>query len=59
MSFENITELLKLNYNLDIDSKRVCDLYYKTVDSFITKKLEDVEKDIRKWKNRIRPRRKL
>ena len=50
MSFENITELLKLNYNLDIDSKRVCDLYYKTVDSFITKKLEYVEKDIRNGK---------
>ena len=50
MSFENISEFLKLNYDLDIDAKRVCDLYYKTVDSFITKKVEDVEEDIKNGK---------
>lgn len=47
MSFEDISKLLKLNYNLNIDQRRVCDLYYKTIDSFITKKIEDVAEDIR------------
>lgn len=47
MSFEDISHLLKLNYNLNIDPRRVCDLYYKTVDSFIIKKIEDVKEDIR------------
>ena len=29
-SFEKVSELLKLNFGLDIDYRRVCDLYNKT-----------------------------
>ena len=50
MSFEKISKLIKLNYNIDIDPKRVCDIYYESIDSFITKKLEDVEEDLRNGK---------
>ena len=53
MSFENISDLLKLNYNIDIDYRRVCDLYYETIDSFIIKKYEDVEDDIRNGKIKL------
>ena len=50
MSFEKISKLIKLNYNIDIDPKRVCDIYYEPIDGFITKKLEDVEEDLRNGK---------
>ena len=46
MSFETISELLKLYYDLDIDYRRVHDIYYKYVDDFKLMKLEDVKQDI-------------
>ena len=46
MSFEIISELLKLNYGLDIDYRRAYDIYYKYIDSFKLMKYEDVKKDI-------------
>ena len=31
LSFEKVSELLKLNYGLNIDYRRVCDLYNKSI----------------------------
>lgn len=52
-SFQKISELLKLNYNLNIDYRRVCDLYNKTIDNFKLKKYEEVEEDIRNGKIKL------
>ena len=52
-SFQKISELLKLNYNLNIDYRRICDLYNKTIDNFKLKKYEEVEEDIRNGKIKL------
>ena len=53
LSFEKVSELLKLNYGLDIDYRRVCDLYNRTIDNFIFKKYEEVADDIRNGKIKL------
>ena len=52
-SFKTISELLKLNYGLDIDYRRVSELYNKSINEFILKKYEEVEKDIRNGKIKL------
>ena len=52
-SFENVSNQLKLIYGIDISEKRVCDLYYKTIDSFILKKVEDLNEQIRSGKIKL------
>ena len=44
--FKTISELLKVNYGLDIDYRRVHDIYYKYIDDFKLMKFEDVKQDI-------------
>ena len=53
LSFEKVSELLKLNYGLNIDYRRVCDLYNKSMDDFKLKKYEEVENDIRNGKIKL------
>lgn len=52
-SFKKVSELIKLNYGLEIDYRRVCDLYNKTIDSFKLIKYEEVERDIRNGKIKL------
>ena len=51
MSFKTISELLKVNYGLYIDYRRVHDIYYKYVDGFKFMKFEEVKQDIINKKN--------
>ena len=53
LSFEKVSELLKLNYGLNIDYRRVCDLYNKSMDDFKLKKYEEVENDMRNGKIKL------
>ena len=53
LSFEKVSELLKLNYGLNIDYRRVCDLYNKSMDDFKLKKYKEVENDIRNGKIKL------
>ena len=50
LSFKTISMLLKVNYGLDIDYRRVHDIYYKYVDGFKFMKFEE-EQDIINKKN--------
>ena len=52
-SFEKVSELLKLSYGLDIDYRRVCDLYNRTIEDFKLKKFEKVKEDIRNGKIKL------
>ena len=52
-SFKKVFELIKLNYGLEIDYRRVCDLYNKTIDSFKLIKYKEVESDIRNGKIKL------
>lgn len=45
-SFETISELLKINHGLDIDYRRIQEIYDKYVERFKLMKFEDVKEDI-------------
>lgn len=45
-SFETISELLKINHGLDIDYRRIQEIYDKYVEGFKLMKFEDVKQDI-------------
>ena len=45
-SFKTISELLKINFGLNIDYRRVHDIYKKHVEGFKLKKYEDVKMEI-------------
>lgn len=47
MSFEKMSEILKLFLNIDIDRKRVYDIYIDNVNEFIYKNIDEIRKDIR------------
>lgn len=53
LSFKKASELLKLNYGLEIDYRRVCDIYNKTFENYKLKKYEEVEEDIRNGKIKL------
>ena len=40
-------------FNIDIDRRRVYDLYAENVKEFIYKNLDEIENDLRKWKYAI------
>ena len=47
MSFEKMSKILKLFLNIDIDRKRVYDIYIDNVNKFIYKNIDEIRKDIR------------
>ena len=53
LSFKKVSEFIKLNYSLEINYRRVCDLYNKTIDSFKLIKYEEVKNDIRNGKIKL------
>ena len=53
ISYERVSDILKLFFNIDIDRRRVYDLYAENVKEFIYKNLDEIENDLRKWKYAI------
>ena len=47
ISYEKMSDILKLFYDIDIDRRRVYDLYAENVNEFIYKNLDEIQKDLR------------
>lgn len=47
ISYEKVSDILKLFFNIDIDRRRVYDLYAENVKEFIYKNLDEIQNDIR------------
>ena len=47
ISYEKVSDILKLFFNIDIDRRRVYDLYAENVKEFIYKNLDEIENDLR------------
>ena len=47
ISYEKVSDILKLFFNIDIDRRRVYDLYAENVKEFIYKNLDEIQYDLR------------
>ena len=47
ISYEKMSDILKLFYDIDIDRRRVYDLYAENVNEFIYKNLDEIQEDLR------------
>ena len=47
ISYEKVSDILKLFFNINIDRRRVYDLYAENVKEFIYKNLDEIQNDLR------------
>ena len=47
ISYEKMSDILKLFYDIDIDRRKVYDLYAENVNEFIYKNLDEIQEDLR------------
>lgn len=53
IEFKTMSEMLKINYGLNISANRICDIYQDTVKNFQLKKYEEVADEIRNGKIKL------